>query len=250
MTRYKDMFLSTGVYMWFQLEENGEDLILVTINDYNGNYNAIGDMPDALAESVTGIGWGSVFGVSFTREESGLGWVFTTTWTRWALRNGVAPYQPFCICMDGAPQYYATWDGECDVDFAPWEITKKEHLSAFETSRRWEHWFMMRTRYREMARYQMKRLLHLRAHDLKAMYLSSSMYWSSRYCDGFPDGLSVSLCTQHTSVEGFNKVAWRALVEARDDKGDYNTALNRLIEKAMIKLPHLNEEFIRRLRRR
>lgn len=264
MYKHKDIFLSTGIYMWFQLKENGEDLTLVTVNNYNGgdggdggdssvnrgNAAFIGDMPEGLVDITTELGWDSAFYVAFTTEESGLGWVFDTSWTEWALRNGVAPYQPFLIKMDGLPTYYATCD-EWDVDFAPWEIVEKEPWSAFEVSRHWEHWFMMRTRYRERARVQMRRLLYLRKHDLNAMYISVDTYWPRGCVEGcFPDGLRVSLYSRHTSVEGFNKCAWNSLAEGRDDTGNRGVALNRLIEKVRETLPHLSEEFIRVLAKR
>lgn len=267
MYKHTDMFLSTGIYIWFQLKENGEDLTLVTvnnhgeenaedtINDYTMNSDrdvvmTVGDMPEELTDIVTDVGWNSVFSVAFTTEESGLGWVFGTSWTEWALRNGVAPYQPFLIKMDGLPTYYATCD-EWDVDFAPWKIIEKEPWSAFKISRRWEHWFMMRTRYRERARGQMRRLLHLRKYDPNALYITFDTYWPRGCVEGcFPDGLRISLCSRHTSVEGFNKCAWNSLAEGRDDTGNAGEALNRLIEQARETLPHLSEEFIRRLSKR
>jgi len=58
---------------------------------------------------------------------------------RWALREGVAPGQPFLIRIE-PPRYYQDYWGECDVEYE-WELLDKKPYTDAMALEAWLAWF-------------------------------------------------------------------------------------------------------------
>lgn len=247
MCKYTNYYLSSGLYIWFQLEEGEEDLYIVEIGDID-----IGVRPESLIEEISESDWDCILGMGYSYNESGLGWSFVSTITEWAIRHGIAPYQPFCVKIDSPPYYSFDCTGECDINFAPWNFAKINKLTISEIVDNWERWFNKRKEYRNNAKKLMRKLLDLRQNDLNAMYLSVFSYYVNHYCVDemfFPSGVGVKLCSRHNSIKDLNKFTYGSFLEGRSNEGKLDEAISKIIEKANIEFPHLSSKFIRNLPR-
>lgn len=235
--------------VWLVLVEYGEDYTPEEFEDVE----EIGTPPKWLSRELEeNDGWKTFLMPEHRAEKTGLGWVFGTTWTEWALREGIAPGQPFSVATQ-RPYYSRDYYGECDVEFycdlhsiAPWPTERV--LAA------WEQHQKDLAEYRTKAIKAMQELTDKRKHDVSAMYLHFSPYFSSKGSSwddmAMPDGIAVSLCSSHTQVEGYPKMTYGALAQGRDDDGDHQKALESLLANVAESLPHLTEGMIRKLHRR
>jgi hypothetical protein len=206
--RLSDIYLGdkSPVYVWLWLEEYDEDLEIEECAA-----SSIGDMPEWLDPELGQGGWESIISPTWTTVESGLGWCFARTWTTWALREGIAPRQPFQLevhppryCRCGGYEYPDEWDVEWT-----WDIVRIERWPQERVLKAWDRWTRRVKCYDEYARSRMKTFLEKQTTDIKSMYVHTSWYWPSGTYDEMspPGGVRVKLCSDHRDVDGIAKMS-------------------------------------------
>lgn len=229
---YPVTFCSAGVRIWVRLtpDNHGEDLSTVVrithtigkpaewwtddMYEDGGNYD--------LIEQVMGTSW--------TNDESGLGWSFTTQMHHWALTHGIAPGQPFLLEID-EPTWDCDYFGECDMDVSG-GIVEIEQWPHERVLRAWQGWLKQRENYRERARKGMRELIKKRETDKNAMYISHFCYEGSGY--GYGKMTSAwRLSSTHTQVKGCCKSTYPELLTERGEPGEESMVVKaRLLAKA------------------
>ena len=194
----------------------------------------VGDIPDWLEYEREAIGWTDlVAGVS------------NRSLLEWGLREGIAPGQPFLVRF-GKPTYYEIntpdaheWDVEHDI-----EIVLVEPISDAKAC--WDEAISNDIEDRESMLLHREQVDFERRYNREGMRLFRDFYFApgQLYWDDmcYPSGLSVQL---RGKANGEN---WEVpIATGRDDGGRYDVALDRLIQDASLRLPHLSPEFIRGL---
>ena len=190
------------------------------------------DLEEALGLGVSGV------------EVVELGRSWRERWRPWALENGVAPGQPFCVAHQEPEVSKSGWETvEYDVYYDSY-LVEVAPIPQAELVRRWEH---------DQRRTTIARALHVAQaaknavrinQELGQLYIQQSLYSSER---GYsvPRGRALTLRSKlydmwpcDRCVEG---------VEGRDDKGDFDNAMHRLIENACAVNPRLSPDIIRNL---
>jgi hypothetical protein len=167
-------------------------------------------------------------------------------WRTWALLNGVAPGQLFCVAVETPSVHKSGWETiEYDVEWDGY-LLEVAPISKAAALHRWEH------DARAMARW---RLAHMQVaaqnaaivdSDIGRMYIAQHMYVPSRYSDswGVPTGRSLSLLTTHR----LHPCAATCINSSgRDDGGNFEVAMAELIENACKKNPRLTPDLLRSL---
>lgn len=160
------------------------------------------------------------------REESGLGWTFSSRFTEWAFRNGVAPGQHFLLWIR-EPQYEQDYWGEVD-EWQEGGVLEVEPWPADRIRQAWEGWLKQRLCARDRARIQMRALNERRERDTSAMYITS-YHWSS------PSMVRWSLRSKHHKVKGFNKYSQNALMSEEGPATESQSIRARLLDLAQQK---------------
>ena len=239
-----NVYLPSGeTFAWLRLIYDGEDLHFIPAHK-----SEIGTMDEGFVYELEQMGWDFILDTEWSTEESGEGWIFSTRCLTFALQEGIAPGQPFLVHAQ-KPVYSKSWtdcgyEYDCDVDV---DIARVEPWPAARVLRSWEKLLSKITKDREQARMAMRRLKDLRANDTSAMFLSCLHYGYRDYGDARPHGFAVRLCSQHSQVEGFAKSSWSEMLEGRDDRGDRDVAMQRLLEQVAERMPHLTPEFVKGL---
>lgn len=219
--------------------DDGEDLTPMIFEDEVPCW-VVEDIPGWLYDEINESGWDIILSPQHRTAESGLGWCFASTWTEWALREGIAPGQPFRIRV-WPPEYSQDYWGEWDCEWE-WEHVDKMPYDNEDTLAAWEAWFKGVRAYRALACQAMHDLKEKRAKDVEAMYLHIEPYWTRGSYDEMcpPDGIAVKLCSNHTQAKGFGKFTWQELVTVREDSGDQRKAVEKLRALVAEKFPHVD----------
>ncbi len=193
------------------------------------------DDRDDLQE-VLGIGWRS--GRAF---EHGREW--NEEWRKWALTNGIAPGQLFCVDISEPEversgyetvEYDIHWAGEV-VDVIP--------LSSSATLRRWEHDQRRTTKARAEHVALASANAALMDRDVASMFIQQSLY-----CVGGADLPSGRACTLLSSRQ-LNPCGMSSIgTQGRCDEGSVDVAMDRLIALACKRNPYLSPAILRKMR--
>lgn len=232
-------------YVWLRVTaggdgDSGEDFELELCGE--------GDpMPNWLDREIQESGLEELAGASNWATDSAVhGWIFCSRRLKWALEKGIAPGQPFLV-RTTPPVYSRDYWGETDCDWDR-EIVSVLPWSQDEVRDAWGKALETLQRHRDDARGLMEQLHARRTTDVAAMYLQRDRYNVGRPNDTlWPGGSIVRLCTDHTSIDGLWKSGSFALAEGRDDGGNSTAAMENLIGKALVQLPHLTGDQIRAL---
>ena len=220
--------------MWFKLVVVGEnDLVL----DYAGT-DEHGEMPEWL---------------SYHLDEDGLDYDMGEYGSevgkraRWAMDEGIAPYQPFLIAMPPPTYHRTSWEyEEYDMEWA-WWVKKIWPISDFSAARQWEYYFMERRRYLDAVARDKAYWDHVCKTRVDLMRVSWD--YTHTYRDGWypmDGGISMKLQSLARSRWGTQLIAVDLRPTGRH-KATFEQALDALIEKTKEKLPHISEEAIRGL---
>lgn len=131
-----DVFTPTKAYLWLRLWWDGDDFDIELAGDAG-----VGDRPAWLDYELSGEGpgWEGLIGADPCWLCNGFG-----TWTMWALKHGVAPRQPFLVCLH-EPVYSRDYWGEHDVDYES-EFVRAMPWPADRTTRTWHRYLRVMTR--------------------------------------------------------------------------------------------------------
>ena len=188
-------------------------------------------------QGLLGIGWRD--GRSF---EHGREW--SEPWRKWALTNGIAPGQLFCVDIDEPEVSKSGWETvEYDIYWAG-SVVDVIPLSPRVVLQRWEH-DLRRT---STARAQHVALAAANAdlmnRDIASMYIQQTLYHPNGL-DGVPRGRAMTLLSSRTLQPcGVSVVG----TQGRCDDGDSNVAMRQLVELACAKNHYLSPELMRKMR--
>lgn len=176
-------------------------------------------------------------------------------WMNWALQNGIAPGQPFLIWV-GEPHHYSTWtdcgtEYDTDIDV---ELVRVLPNTPRRAARSWERALKLITAFEKARDAERKRVHDLELRSLDAMFIRCDLYWPSRY--GYddmtpPSGVSFTIHSDHRKIPSLKGGhSWGGqIASARDDDGNHETVLKRLVVAAQAVVPALSEERIRKMPR-
>lgn len=209
-----------AVYIWYKLVYGGgNDLEPQECGDvqWGGMPNWWDQTEDKSLDSILGPPW------TLTKYGSH---DFTDQWIRWALENGIAPGQPFLICI-GMPQWY-----RCSYEYDEWDCDQDAQLvralprTPAQALRAWSRTLDRVRRYYDLYTKKFDRLRFLQDTDLAALTLKTSNY--GRY----NEGLRVTLCSAHNSMWGATKQNYMdaQLVSGDNDEGKYALAFRNLLK--------------------
>jgi hypothetical protein len=165
-------------------------------------------------------------------------------WRQWALQNGIAPGQPFCVAHPEPEVSKTGWETvEYDVHYASYVIEIQE-LKPAEVLRRWEH---------DRRRTSVARALDVAAakanaervnKDLGNLYIYQGLYQTGSSSMSFPEGRLLRI---ETKLQLHPRDRCVVGAEGRDDKGKFEVAMERLIEDACARNPYLSPEVVKSL---
>lgn len=171
-------------------------------------------------------------------------------WLEWAQRSGIAPGQPFRVYVP-EPKYSGV--GEDFEEYWDYEIEQIVPWPRPVVARSWvRFWHKLNVR-KELAAVGSAEALHIIYSNVSAMYLRQAAYDADHNTVGFPRGILLELHTRlsvpikHLDAAASAGGYWCPLASARDDMGDFCTALQQLIEKACAKYPSLSPQLIKEL---
>lgn len=161
--------------------------------------------------------------------ESGEGWYFTETWTRWALRRGIAPGQPFLLRIE-EPVWSQDYYGECDSSIEG-EVVRMEEWSKQRIVNAWHGWQQQQLRARERARCNMRKLKQRQRLDRSAMYVRS-------YSWGVHSQALVrwSIYSRHRQVKGSSKGSCGELLREEGPAESSTDVRDALLKRASCEL--------------
>lgn len=226
-------------YVWFRLVPAYDDLELEECGD-DGN-----DIDPSLREQFSDIGWDFIISPPYHSIKVG-GRSFDERWTAFALKEGIAPGQPFCVCIE-QPVYSKSWtdcgyEYDCDVEC---EIVA--HATCKDPLRSWDRWLKRLHRTRMAIVDRDRRIKELQKIDRKSMFLYTSTYAVRGVDHYYPDyplsesGVAVSLRTTRTDLDPKPR-GERILAEGRSDNGSRDEAFALLLDNLRKTLPDLSDE--------
>lgn len=150
-------------------------------------------------------------------------------WTRFALRNGLAPRQPFCMEFSD-PVYSKTWtdcgyEYDFELDRCVFAIEQWPHGRVRD---RWAAWLRTQERTRKAIEADRERFRREVRERTDLMFVQSYVYFarSPGWDDmAVPDGVGLRLCSK---LENRHAV----IANGRDDDGGWSIAMARLAEDA------------------
>jgi len=234
-----DLYVADGpVYLWLKLLPGYRDLDLHECGE-----DEAGAKPEWLKEE---IGQSGVEGI--IRNE----WKLAGhSWAYWGLTEGIAPGQPFCVEIHPPHWYRCSYEyDEWDIEWT-WDLVQVLPRTPEKAAKSWQQYWDAERRYEKKRARIKERLEQKRQHDPSALYLRWSPYYGGGGYDDMrvPHGVRVHLCTKHERQADVNLGSdlgpW-----GEDNNGSHEVALQKLIEGAAVKYPHLDEAFIRKLLRR
>lgn len=175
-------------------------------------------------------------------EEYGHEWI--EPWRQWALQNGVAPGQPFCVAHPEPEVHTSGYETvESDVYYNSYLIEIQE-LSSAEVLRLWEHDRRKTSAARAMDVAVSKANAERINRDLGNLYIQQSMYQAHSDCMSFPNGRCLRIETK-LRLHPHDRCCVGA--EGRDDEGKFEVAMERLVESACARNPYLSPDVIKSL---
>lgn len=176
-------------------------------------------------------------------EEYGRKW--HQPWRNWAIENGVAPGQLFCVEVTEPEVHKSGWEEvEYDIEWSA-ELLEVAPISPASAIKRWEHDLRQTARYRLAHVHEAELNAKIIDSDVASMYIQQSLYSPSRSADWeVPSGRCLSL---QTSRRLFPCAATSMDTQGRDDDGNFNKAMARFIENACKANPRLSPELIKTL---
>lgn len=172
------------------------------------------------------------------------GHTWNEPWRQWALLNGIAPGQPFCVAHPEPEVSKSGWETvEYDVNYSSYVVEVQE-MKPSEVLRLWEHDRRKTMAARAMHVAESKRNAERINADLGNLYIYQGMYQTSTSSMSFPDG---RLLRMETKLRLHPHDSCCVGAEGRDDKGNFDAAMERLIESACKRNPRLSPEVIRTL---
>jgi len=178
-----------------------------------------------------------------TVEEYGRSW--HQPWRNWALENGVAPGQLFCIEV-GAPDVHKSgWETvEHDEEWDA-QLLEVSPLSPRKIARLWEADLHRTSTARAMHVAEAKRNAEIVDRDVGSMYIQQLMYFPGHSASwGLPSGRSLVLNTKRNLIPC---AATSIGVGGRDDGGNFDKAMEEFIVNACKANPYLSPAVIRTL---
>lgn len=228
-----DVFIGNSAYVWYRLMPDGTGDVF--IERYDGA--SIGEPqtwfeeykdPDNFWYSMTGSRYDGTRGLSF------------------GLEAGIAPGQPF-LMQFGPPHWYRCsyeyneWD--CEYDF---EVVRIRPQDPLKSARSFEKAFEQVRRFKEAKERYAEKLDALQRSDIKAMYISQSLYFVERWPDEMsaPTGRRVTLCSSIAQLPGDRPHhGWGRQFFAEEDPESWEIALDRLRMRAERELGITSEQF-------
>jgi hypothetical protein len=235
-------FMGEGeCYVWFCFIEEGFDICLDRCADREE-----GEQPEWLDHELEMSGWDFFEGMGCHNFSEDFG-----RYAKWALEEGLAPYQPFRIWFK-KPRYYRCsyeYPDEWDVEWQ-WLIDRTMRISDWDATRRWEHYLMERQRFiieRDIHSAWLDHQFKTRVNDWS---IKMDWYWpsNSRYDEMTPpSGLVYRLRCSFNDDDG--RHWWRELSEGRSDDGRHEEAMKKLLKQVKKDFPHVHGNKIRNLRK-
>lgn len=177
-------------------------------------------------------------------------------WMKWALEHGIAPGQPFLIWV-GKPHHYSTWtdcgtEYDTDIDVGVVRVLPNTPRRA---ARSWERALKLIAEFETARDAERKRVRDLELRSIDAMFIVADAYWAHGHYDEMtpPGGVSYMIMSDHSKIPTLQKRGWGwggQIATARDDDGNHEVALQRLIVAARAVVPALDEETIRKMPQR
>lgn len=176
-------------------------------------------------------------------EEHGRSW--RQPWRYWALENGIAPGQLFCMEVSEPEVSKSGWETvEYDIEWSV-QLLEVLPLSPASAAKRWERDLLQASRGRLMWIHEAEQNAALIDSDVSSMYIQQSMYIpGSQASWEVPSGRSFRL---QTKLRLHPCASTSIGVEGRDDNGSYEVAMARFVENACKANPRLSPELIKTL---
>jgi len=230
-----DVYVEDDCYVWWTLEHEDHDLQLQDACE-----GSIGLEPDWVIHEDGGyleILDTAPEHVSVTHD----GYTFSSNWIDWAIQNGIAPGQPFCIRF-GKPNYYQCggyeYPSEWDVEY-DWEIMYVEPWEPERVRKAWEEVLLVNQKWRVESALQRREHERRRALAVGAMAIKWQVYCTSG--DGWANGISCELVSYYIRGQ-------HILASGRSDKGEHDEAFAKLVETCSKRFPHIDEKTLLAIR--
>lgn len=219
-----DLNTPTRIYRWYKLvHEWGDDLLFESCA-----VEALGKLP-AWVEHNDETDIEDMIGVDWCPQRI----------LHWGLENGLAPGQPFLICIDEPRWYksggyeYEEWDCEWDAEIV--RVMPRDPRSA---ARSWARIMEVGRRHREDMERRKQATYQLQMRCLKDLHISATHFFTERYYDdmAFPTGLRLTLYSKR-QLHGVNGHTPLASGESR--KGEHQEAFDDLVTSTLKHHPDL-----------
>lgn len=221
-------------FMWFEFDAtvSAHDFELLDIGEEIG-------VPDhRIQQEVEQVGWPDMIGFDHKYEKY-RGHEFSVGKRQWALENGIAPGQPFCVRF-GKPEWSAPsyWDNESDVTYDT-EVVRVLPMDPVLVAERWRMCLLKTREERDLIieRKEDWKLRHRQT--MRGLYLRSDWYGYSDEMSP-PPGVRFTLFSK--LEDGQQQWNQMMIASGEDPKGDRLAARDRLFEAATKVYPELTRE--------
>lgn len=256
-----DVFIPEGpAYVWFHItegdlcveewgiEEWGQEWIVQHGEDLEDCWSLLEDgitsykKQEWLVNELDASDWTTILDLGIYDRNFGY------TCVPWMLENGIAPGQPFLLCIQppkySGGSYYDPYDVDVDWDI---DLVRVLPLDASEALARWERVLSDLEDDRKIKAFEAERLERMRRaapQRTDKMRLETEVFFTDPpYADeATPNGVRIILSAHDDAM-------YYRLAIGESDRGDRLAAMQDLVLKAARDFPHLSEDFIRNLPR-
>jgi len=222
-----DAFAEKSIYIWFRLVYDGTS----DLDPEECGTDEIGGAPQWWVDEDD-HSLDTIFSPTWTHTTHD-GHEFPDKWLRWALEEGIAPGQPFLVCIK-EPRYTRDYYGEYDVEYDV-DIVRVMPRTPTQALRAWSRVLEKIHRYYDAFIEASEKLRALQDTDVSALSLATETCGFGTF--------RIYLCSKH-STWGQSR-PWVARLTSGDDKdGDYRKAFLDLLRNTKRYRPGINLEAV------